>query len=100
MLLKAGHKLPFKGGTQHPYRVEVFSPFTYRFQLARKRESRCGDQAVEMWVQTEVLTPGMKDTNGPASYPIMAIAEGFEGIPYHIKQVVVKPAAVQQADDI
>jgi transcriptional regulator CtsR len=52
---------------------------------------------MDMWMQTQVLPPGMKNTDGSALHCVMAIAERAQCVPHSSKQVIVKPFAIQHA---
>ena len=51
-----------------------------------------------VWMQTQVLPPGMKNTDGSTLNPVMAVAERAQCVPHSSKQVIVKPFAIQHAN--
>ena len=51
-----------------------------------------------MWMQTQVLPPGMKNTDGSTLNPVMAVAERAQCVPHSSKQVIVKPFAIQHTN--
>jgi len=51
-----------------------------------------------VWMQTQVLPPGMKNTDGPALYGVMDISKRAQCVPHSSKQVIVKPFAIQHAN--
>jgi len=55
---------------------------------------------MDMRMQAEVLTPGMKHTDRPAFHSKMTVAESPQGIPDCGKKVIVKPPAIEKTDRI
>jgi hypothetical protein len=55
---------------------------------------------MDMRMQAEVLSPGMKYTDRTAFHTVMTVAESSQGIPHRSKQMIVKPPAIQQAEGI
>ena len=53
---------------------------------------------MDMRMQTQVLSPGMKNTDGSALSPVMTVAERAQCVPHSSKQVIVKPFTIQHAD--
>jgi hypothetical protein len=51
-----------------------------------------------VWMQTQVLPPGMKNTDGSTLNPVMAVAKRAQCVPHSSKQVIVKPFTIQHAD--
>ncbi len=51
-----------------------------------------------VWMQTQVLPPGMKNTDGSTLNPVMAVAKRAQCVPHSSKQVTVKPFTIQHAD--
>ncbi len=53
---------------------------------------------MDVWMQAQVLPPGMKNTDGPALYGVMGIAKRAQCVPHSSKQMLVKPFAIQHTD--
>ena len=55
---------------------------------------------MDMRMQTQVLSPGMKNTDGSRLRCVMAIAERSQCIPHSSKQSIVKPFAIQHTNSM
>jgi hypothetical protein len=55
---------------------------------------------MNMWVQTQILPPGMKNADSATFHAIVAVPECLERAPNVLEQIVVKPFAVEQTNGV
>ncbi len=55
---------------------------------------------MDMRMQAQVLSPGMKNTDGSRLRCVMAIAERAQRVPHSSKESIVKPFAIQHTNSM
>jgi len=63
-------------------RIEVFPGMTDILPFSIKGISGSRNNAMDVWVQGKVLSPGVQHSHDPAFYSIMCVSEGPKCIPY------------------
>ncbi len=82
------------------YRIKVVIVDANAFPIALERITHSRDNTMDMWMQRQVLTPGMQHTNSAAFNTIMGITKATERSPNSRKQQLVIHTPVKQANRV
>jgi hypothetical protein len=100
ILLYAQHTPAFKSTAQLTHGEQEITFLSDVLHLAIEPESGSGNNAMHMWVQAQVLSPGVQHANGPCLDPKAGVSERFERIPNRGKEQIVKAPCIEHTQPI
>lgn len=90
----------FKVIAQLMYRIEVFSGDTSVFPATLKSVSCCRYYAMDVWVKSQILSPGMKYGDCPAFNTIVSVPKGSQSVPHSREKQIIIEALVVEANPV
>ena len=89
-----------KSHTKLPHRIKVFAFVANVFNLATGRNAHGRNNAMNVWMKTQVLSPGMEYTNGTGLDTVMRVTKGTQSFFYAGKKILVKALTVDHTNRI